>query len=174
METLEIETQKVQREADETLAQLIQLLSKFNQEQLNTAPFESSWTAGQLAQHLIMADGGFVDMINGPVKETQRNVDELVSKIKTIFLNFDIKMSSPDFIVPQLIDYEKEELVDLMNKIKSDLNKSLETLDLTKTCTTFELPVLGFLTRLEAVYFIIYHTQRHIHQLTKIYQKVVK
>jgi hypothetical protein len=174
METLAIEIQKVQREADETLAQLIQLLSKFNQEQLNAAPFESSWTAGQLAQHLIMADGGFVDMINGPVKETQRNVDELVSKIKTIFLNFDIKMSSPDFIVPQLIDYEKEELVDLLNKIKSDLNKSLETLNLTKTCTTFELPVLGFLTRLEAVYFIIYHTQRHIHQLTKIYQKVVK
>jgi hypothetical protein len=173
METLD-RNSKVRREADETLTRLIQLLSKFNQEQLNTVPFEGSWTAGQLAQHLIMADGGFVEMINDPVKETQRNVDELVSKIKTIFLNFDIKMSSPDFIVPQLIDYEKEELVGSLNKIKSNLNKSLETLDLTKTCTSFELPVLGFLTRLEAVYFIIYHTQRHVHQLTKIYKKVTE
>src|ERR1700694_2814243 len=117
METATIEIQRVQQEADETLTQLIHLLSKFNQEQLNIVPFEGSWTAGQLAKHLIMADGGFVEMINGPVKETQRNVDELVSKIKTIFLNFDIKMSSPDFIVPQLIDYEKEELIDSLNKI---------------------------------------------------------
>jgi hypothetical protein len=174
METLDIKIQKVQKEADETLAQLIQLLSKFDQQQLNTVPFEDSWTAGQLAKHMIMSDGGFVDMINGPVKETQRKVDEMASKIKTDFLNFDIKMSSPDFIAPQLIDYKKDEVIDSLNKIKYDLNKSFDTIDLTKTCTAFELPVYGFLTRLEAVYFIIYHTQRHIHQLQKMHQKIIE
>jgi hypothetical protein len=123
---------------------------------------------------MVLADGGFAEMISGPVIETQRKVDEMISKIKSIFLNFDSKLSSPDFVIPQLIDYEKEELIDSLTKIKISINKSLETLDLTKTCTAFELPVLGFLTRLEATYFVIYHTQRHVHQLKRIHQKVVK
>jgi len=161
------------REVENTLKELIQLVSSFNQEQINTIPFEGSWTAGQLGRHMIKSNSGFVEMLNGPVKDSGREPDKMVERIKEDFLDFNTKMKSPDFIVPENINYNKEALLSSLNNIKVDLNKAVLTLDLTKTCLVFELPVYGALTRLEAIYFVIYHTQRHIHQLKNIFQKVV-
>lgn len=69
--------------------------------------------------------------------------------------------------------YEKAYLLGALQDIKAGLDHAVTTLDLTKTCLAFELPVFGYLTRLEAIYFVIYHTQRHLHQLKNIYQQVV-
>jgi hypothetical protein len=167
-----MEIKNVQKETGRTLNQFIKILSQFNQEQINIVPFEGGWTAGQVAKHIILADGGFADALNGPVGNTARRADEMHETIKGIFLNFDLKLSSPDFVLPPPGKYKKDELTNDLDKIKASLDKSIETLDMTKTCLAFELPVFGFLTRLEGVYFIIYHTRRHIRQLESIYKKV--
>jgi len=163
-------TTKLLIEINQTLTELLQLLSLFDQEQINVIPFESSWTAGQLAQHLILSNAAIVRIVNGPVKETLRQPDENIKKIKSDFFDFTTKMQSPDFIVPEKIHFNKEDLIRATGNIKTQLYESIETLDLTKTCIT-ELPV-GALTRLEAIHFVLYHTQRHIHQLKNIFQKL--
>jgi len=160
--------------AVENLSQLIELLAKFEQKDINIIPFEGSWTAGQVAQHMVMANSGFADIMNGPVKETERAADEMEPKIKGDFLNFDIKMTTPDFIRPEARDYDKEELISALKNIREMVNNAAITLDMTKTCTAFELPVYGYLTRLEAVSFIAYHTQRHTHQLKNIYNNIIE
>lgn len=160
-------------EIDETFKGLLRLLSSFNQEQINAIPFKGSWTAGQLARHLIKSGFGFVKLLNGPVGETERIPDEMVEEIRASFLNFGIKMTSPDFIVPEDTAYEKDDLLNSLESIKAAIVLAILTLDLTKTCSAFELPVIGYLTRLECIYFVIYHTQRHIHQLRNISQKIV-
>lgn len=96
----------------------------------------------------------------------------MVAKIKADFLDFSTKMTSPDFVVPENIEYKKDDLLDSLAKVRSKFEKVIMTSDLTKTCSGTKLPVYGALTRLEAIYFIIYHTQRHLHQLRNIYQKV--
>ncbi len=48
-------TNKIHKEIDETFAELQRLISSFDQEQINIVPFEGSWTAGQLAQHVIIS-----------------------------------------------------------------------------------------------------------------------
>ncbi len=96
----------------------------------------------------------------------------LKDKIKASFLDFTIKMKSPDFIVPADKNYKKDELLKILENFRLKINLAIETLDLAKTCLAFELPVLGFLTGLESIYFILYHTQRHIQQLKNIYQKL--
>jgi len=115
---------------------------------------------------------GFEKTINGSVAETERAPDALKDKIKASFLDFTIKMKSPDFIIPADKNYKKDELLKILENFRLKINLAIETLDLTKTCLAFELPVLGFLTRLEAIYFILFHTQRHIHQLKNICQKL--
>lgn len=150
------------------MAELMELLSSFKQEQINSIPFEGSWTAGQVTQHIILYISGFIELLAGPVRETLRKPDEQVANLKAAFLNFDIKMKSPDFIIPAIQDYKKDELLSTLDHIKRNLNKAIEAADLTKTFIGFELPVLGFLTGLEIVHFISYHTQRHIHQLKSI------
>jgi len=164
--------EKVINEAEGTLSALENLFSNFNAKQVNEVPFAGSWTAGQLANHLIMANGGFVEVINGPTTETSKPADIMVERIKGDFLNFNIKFDSPEFIYPEHKDYDKAELLAKLKQIRSNVSDVLTKLDLTKTCTAFELPVYGFLTRLEAIYFIIYHTQRHTQQLKNIYSKL--
>jgi len=164
-----MENNTIAKEANENLTGLIQLVENFKPDQINVVPFEGSWTAGQLAQHMVMANSGFADILNGPVKETERKPDEMVPKIKGDFLNFNIKMTAPEFIRPEAKEYDKVELISALKNIRERVDEATETLDLTKTCLAFELPVYGYLTRIEAVSFVAYHTQRHIHQLKNIY-----
>ncbi|MBC7827664.1 MAG: DinB family protein [Chitinophagaceae bacterium] len=163
---------EIQTKIDNTLTELIQLFSTIDQQQINIVPYEGSWTAAQLAQHMILSNSGFAEMINGPVKETKRNPDELVERIKSDFLDFTTKMKSPDPIVPAMAQYNKEDLLNSSKNIRENVHTAIQTEDLTKTCVMFELPGYGFLTRLEAAHFILYHTQRHIHQLKKIIRKL--
>jgi hypothetical protein len=55
-----------------------------------------------------------------------------------------------------------------LEEIKATIDHAIQTLELSRTCLAFEIPVYGFLTRTEAIYFVIYHTQRHIQQLKNI------
>ena len=164
--------EKVFKEAEGTLSALENLFSNFSAKQVNEVPFAGSWTAGQLANHLIMANGGFVEVINGPTTETSKPADIMVESIKNDFLNFNIKFDSPEFIYPENRDHNQEELLIKLKQIRNNVAEVITKLDLTKTCTAFELPVYGFLTRLEAIYFIIYHTQRHTQQLKNIYSRL--
>lgn len=164
--------EKVFKEAEGTLSALENLFSNFSAKQVNEVPFAGSWTAGQLANHLIIANGGFVEVINGPTTETSKPADIMVESIKNDFLNFNIKFDSPEFIYPENRDYNQEELLIKLKQIRNHVAEVITKLDLTKTCTAFELPVYGFLTRLEAIYFIIYHTQRHTQQLKNIYSRL--
>lgn len=159
-------------EADRTFTELLQLISSINEEQINIVPFEGSWTAGQVAQHLVLSAGGFVQLLNGPVIDTERDPEQNIANLRAAFLNFNIKMQSPDFIIPPDKIYQKQELINTLQDIKIDFLKAIDTLDITKTCTTFEIPMLGYITRAEAIAFTIVHTQRHIHQLKNIYSKI--
>lgn len=162
METILLDT-------DRTFTTLLQAASSFDEEKLNQIPFSDSWTAGQVVQHLILANTGFIEVMQGPVKDAGREPDQLVAQIRADFLNFDTKMKSPDFILPLPIDYSKQRQLGTLENIKSSLINLIQTMELDKICLTFELPGYGFLTRIEAIYFVNYHSQRHTHQLNNIY-----
>lgn len=149
-----------------------QVLSAIPDTQLNVVPHAGAWTPGQLARHVILSASGFLQVINGPTRPTDRPYDAGVEKLRTTFLDFSTNMKSPDFVVPPAMDYDKGRLLDSLEKIKSGLEPVFNTLDLTLTCTAFELPRAGYLTRWEALHFILYHTQRHLHQLRQKAQEV--
>jgi hypothetical protein len=157
-----------------SLVEFNELISSLNEKYINTVPVEGGWTAGQLARHVIKSNSGFLKLLNGPVKETKRKYDEMAENIKISFSDFNVKMKSPDFILPEIVDYKKEDLLNSLKEINNGLIQSVKSSDMTKTCIVFELPVLGNVTRFEAVYFVIYHTRRHIHQLKNIIKTIEK
>lgn len=163
-----MQTKEICTLADNALTALIDQLASFDQEQLNLEPFKGSWTAGQVGEHMIMSNSGFVEMINGEVTDTEREPDQFVAQIREIFSNYNTKLEAPQFVRPALTSYNKEYLLHSLNYIKTDLKRAIITLDLNLTCTSFAVPVMGYITRLEAVNFVIYHTQRHVHQLKNI------
>lgn len=161
--------EKVIVEAEETLSALENAFSKFDVDEINTVPFKGSWTAGQLTEHMILSNSGFLQVINGPVTETDKPADLMVAQIKKDFLNFNVKYNSPKVIYPEDKIYHQPELMKNLRQIREGISEAVKGLDLTRTCVAYELPGYGFLTRLEAIYFVIYHTQRHVHQLKNIY-----
>jgi hypothetical protein len=133
----------------------------------NTVPFEGSWTAGQLLCHIIKSDTSILAALkDDAIPTTTRNGDEQVAKLESLFLNFDQKLDPPDFIVPEAIDYNKEELLATFRQGRGELANVLLHTNAMETCITH--PIFKDHTRLEMVWFIIVHTMRHTRQLEKI------
>lgn len=149
-----------------TEAALLGIYNELSQQELNTVPYEGSWTPGQLSEHLEKACS--VSTLYGRTTDTERAIDVNVEPLRKLFLDFTVKMQSPDFIYPLGDHYRKEEVVRTLETRWSDIRKAAATLDLTKTCLDFEMPVFGPLTRFEWLSFMVIHTQRHLHQLRKM------
>jgi hypothetical protein len=158
----------------ETFSKLNAVLSSFSENEMNTIPFEGSWTAGQVANHLIMAMSGLPELCNGKTEKSLREPDEKIKNIKAIFLDFTIKMESPESLYPSEIECNKNSILLSLQKIKQDMLNIAETNDLTLTCLDFELPVFGKFTIYEWLSFALIHSQRHIQQLNTIFQKMAK
>ena len=77
-------------------------------------------------------------------------------------------MTSPDFIEPADEVYDQNALLTQLKNVGDTLVKLVNDIDLSPTCLAFEVPVWGYMTRLEIIHFVIYHTQRHTRQLQQI------
>src|ERR1700744_2376376 len=80
--------------------EFLKALDLFDQDNINTVPFEGSWTGGQVAEHILKSVSGILETLNSPSKPTERNPEEFVKPLGDAFLNMDIKFQSPDFIIP--------------------------------------------------------------------------
>lgn len=162
----------LQQELDQAFANWTKATQQFGNEQYNLVPSEGSWTPGQIVQHLTLANGGFADMLYGETRQTERPADQHIGLLKNIMLNFDSKMEAPDFVRPEIKNYEKEPHLDNIKAINETLTKAIANLDLDATCLGFELPGIGYVTRLEALHFVMLHTIRHTNQLNRAYQQL--
>jgi dihydrofolate reductase len=168
--SLKIMQTKILEEIEITGKEFIQLISSFSQEQINQVPFEGSWTAGQVSEHVIKSVSGVAYAIRGKVKPADRPADQNIEPIRAVFLDFTIKMKSPEFIIPGNAPYRKEPLILEMEKGIASIADTIKTSRLDEICLGFEFPGFGFLTRTEWIHFTLFHTQRHIHQLKNIFR----
>src|SRR4051812_48187421 len=123
MTTINVNLEELITLFGDTKVELQRLLSSFTSEQFNCLPFEGSWTVGQIANHLVMSNAGFLEILNGPARETERAADELVPIFKRDFLNFSIKMISPEFVRPQNKNYKKEDLIKCLDDIMASIHQ---------------------------------------------------
>jgi len=151
----------------------LKTLALFAQDNFNTVPFEGSWTAGQVAQHIFKSIDGVPDLIIGGSKPTERDPVQNVPGLRQMFLDFETKMKSPDFILPDDSPKDLQQLAQALKERFNAIIKNSAGADLTLTFTEFEFPGMGEVTRLELLNFISVHTQRHTHQLKEI-QKHLK
>lgn len=159
---------KIEAEIAPTIDRLIQAIAGFSDDDFNVVPFEGSWTAGQVAEHLRLATGNLTGLFYGNTTVTERNPEAKIQQTADLFLNFETKLVSPDFIDPKMMRYEKDAMIRFFTDTKAKMLQAAAELDLSMTCEDFGLPVFGKLTRVEWIAFVIYHIQRHTLQLKKI------
>ncbi|SEL01992.1 DinB family protein [Parapedobacter koreensis] len=160
------------RALENAFDELLVALSSLDQEELNTVPFKGSWTAGQVGDHLHRSYD-VVECLTGRTETTQRDPGAYIAPLSEQFLNFEIKMQSPDFILPTDEPVEKEQLLNgLKRRTSAILDFAVSGADMTLTCLDFELPTLGTLTRNEWLNFVLVHTMRHNYQLANIMHRL--
>lgn len=163
----------IQKSIVETFKELNDKLNSFSESELNIIPFEGSWTAGQVVKHLILSSAGFPEMCAGKTEKTTREPDEKIKDIEALFLNFDIKMESPEFILPANTEYSKNSLALSLLKNEKELLDITDHYDLSLTILDFELPGFGKFTILEWIGFVLTHIKRHLSQLQSISKMVI-
>jgi len=154
---------------DSNTNELFRLLTSFSEDEINTIPFINSWTAAQIAEHITRSNVTIIQSLQVNGEPSARQPDERVQELKDTFLDFSIQLKSPDFILPTQDIYAKESLI-------AELERSIRRLrEVSLKANFYEAlnhPAFGEITKLEIFHFVIYHTQRHIHQLKKIYTEL--
>lgn len=159
-------------ELENSTKELLDILRSFDSRQINKIPFEGSWSAGQVAEHLLKAESGVPGTLTGPVKPVERPGDEKIPAIEAVFLDFSTKLKSPEFILPGPGPHEKETLLRGFDVVRKKIDGIGRSADLTMTCTGFSLPQMGELTRLEWIHFVVCHSRRHVRQMERIRRHV--
>lgn len=156
---------KLSADIGDTFQQLSKLLSGFGPETLNKVPFEGSWTAGQVAEHIIICGSAIPD---SKTTAAERAFDEKEASVAELFLNPGIKFEADPLLQPKQATHNREYLLQMLQKIAARHKTTAETADLQALCLDMELPGFGHLTRYEWLRFVLVHTQRHTRQIEKI------
>jgi PhnB protein len=169
MITEKINTKELFASLDETTSTFSQLISSLSEEKINTVPYENSWTAAQVAEHVTMSNESMIQGLSTEGRPTLRDIDAGAPKLKEIFLDFTTKLQSPKFILPTKDTYRKESVV---TNFKSTIDRLTDLRNKVDLSETISHHVLGDVTKLEILHFVVYHTQRHVHQLKKIHKTI--
>lgn len=153
-----------EKEFNRTTRELIELLSGLDEDQLNRVPFRGSWSAGQLGHHL-WKSYAVVETLRGRVQPANRVPDQKIVSVEKLFLDHNLKMESPEELVPSEYPIEKEGILKGLRQRISELETTIREEDLSLLCLDFAIPQYGKFTRLEWIAFTTIHTRRHVHQL---------
>jgi len=165
MATETFNTNEILSATSDAVSQLTDLMSAVEEDKINTIPYEGSWTAPQLLRHVTKSINGMTKAMHMDAKPAERNPGERIEQLKKIFLDFSKKLTQPEFIVPEEQIYEKQSSIDELNKSFNRFKESAESGNLDDMIEG--LP-LGPITKLEITHFVLYHTQRHLHQMKRI------
>lgn len=169
-----MDTRQLLLELDQSEHDFYAILASFEPEQINVVPFTGSWTAGQVAEHILLSESGIPETLLGSTAPTERPVAQFVPVIESIFLDFTAHYQSPDFIIPSPGPHDHEELLKAFKTNRAGIRNLAATIDLSLTCTDFAFPQIAELTRWEWLQFVLCHSQRHTRQLRNIFEKVAE
>lgn len=162
---------KLISDLDISTRQLLQQLSFFSDKGFNRQPPDNGWSAAQIGEHLLMLDVIAATVMSGETIPTNRPPDEKVTIIKTAMEDV-TKRIAPERVQPSTTGKDKLTLIKDIQQQRDSLKNIIGTTDITDACSSFKHPALGTLTKLEWLYFIIYHTQRHVEQLHQLGEKL--
>jgi hypothetical protein len=157
---------------ESTKTELLETLGRFSDQNINTVPFEGSWTGGQVAEHILISASAVAGALGGPAEPADRDPEQHIQLFEQVFLNFDHKLKSPDFILPSDEPKNKQAMLNALGETFTNIEHAATKGELDLICTGFDMPTIGKLSRKELIFFTIVHTKRHIHQLKNIIETI--
>ena len=165
METENLSIKELLSEISSAVAGLNTLMATVDAYKVNISPYDDSWTAPQLLNHVTKSINGMAKAMQTDSAPANRNPAKRVDELRKIFLDFSQKFQSPAFIVPDNRTYEPLRTINQLNEAFERFEESASTANL---ADLIEGLPFGAVTKLEIMYFTLFHTQRHLHQMEKI------
>jgi hypothetical protein len=159
---------------ENAITDFAQTLSYFNDQHVNLESFDGRWTAAQVADHVLKSLQNVPGVLGGNSSAPGRDELKNVEIIRSVFLNYENKMQSPEFILPSEIPLDKKLLIGALHEANKSIKEIVQSIDLSNSFTDFQFPGIGALTGYEWLCFAECHTIRHTRQLKNIYAIVNK
>ena len=153
-------------ELEESTRMLIKELSAFSDEQFFQRPAEGIWSAGEIAEHILLLESRANEGMH-TARTGNRPIDLKIIPMRDGLKEDEKKYVAPTIVIPKGEMKNKQALLQALVLQRDVLKNLIRQMDLS-LITEFRHPVIGSMSRLEWVYFHIYHTERHVRQLRSL------
>jgi hypothetical protein len=143
------------------------LIINFSPEIFLLQPSPDRWSAAQQAEHLLKVDMTTYQALKSETIPTNRPPDQKIPLIREA-MESDTKRIAPERVQPSVTKLEPQVIAAQITAVREKVARLIRELDLSEACRVYKHPSLGTLTRLEWVYFNIYHAERHIRQIEEL------
>lgn len=144
---------------------LVQLLQSIDEPNFNQKPGADKWSVAQVADHIRLSNNSVAKALALKGKPVDRNPGERIDELKKIFLDFQKKYQSPDFIVPSKDIYDPKLL---LKELQESIHLIRERMYEDNLDELINHPAFGDISKFEILHFVLYHTQRHLRQIKEI------
>ncbi|MFN1834592.1 DinB family protein [Balneola sp. MJW-20] len=153
----------------------IRMIKDYPDEHFNTKPDEESWSAAEIAEHIYRSEFGISKLFSGEKKVSEKLLsDQRVEKMEKIMLDTSRKAQAFGAIIPRGDLKTKEELTGKFRENREKILSAYDESDQDDLCMNFEHPMFGYLTVREWLEFNVFHTLRHMKQMTATLKNISK
>ncbi|MBI2285169.1 MAG: DinB family protein [Bacteroidetes bacterium] len=145
--------------------QLLEELSRFDNPAFNYKPEAHQWSAGEIAEHLLLFDLWLNSILQTASKNTQRDPQDKINMITAGLANRFISMENPTRLNPASTVKEPQKLIKQISNSRKKLLVLISHIDLTREYPGTPHPLFGVLSGVEWINFQILYTRRYLEQL---------
>jgi hypothetical protein len=152
---------------NDSTTRLFRELGRFDSHSFNLS-LGDRWNPGQIAEHILLTDIAVFRVLQGPLSFAGRKTDEKLPEIQQVWTDRSQKLEALPANIPS--DQLKDP-VTMQGKIMRERNEMiqfLKTVEEDSLCISRPHRFHGELTMSEWIWFVIYHTDRHIEQVKEI------
>jgi hypothetical protein len=151
---------------------LLELMLSFSPPEFPEKPEPETWSAAQIADHIIMIEM-FVNKVYGSSsREADRAGDQKVKVMHDALLNSEKRFKAPDFVLPSPSGRLQAQAVKEFTEQRAAVRSHIENTDSSLLYPSFKHPMLGEMSVWEWGWFSVFHTERHIRQMQKLLPKI--
>ncbi len=151
-----------------TTDELTQLIEKFDHESFNKKPAPDKWSAGEVAEHLLIFDIRLNLILEGATHATKRDITEQVPIFTAHVSNRENKIDAPEFLLPSAGIKSPTAIVEKIRTERRKIFKAIEERDLSLLNKTIPHRFFGEMTGYEWINLIDVHAHRHMEQLKEL------
>lgn len=159
--------QSVKRELDRDTENILACLNGIADNTMMLIPSKGSWSLMECFEHVHALEKLLNGIFQGPVEHTQRDASLKAEQIWEVFNNDNRKLNAPEPIAPRA-SFKNREVLEKALAANREQLIALAEQGPDELCMAFGHHYFGNMTRLEWLYFCLYHSERHLRQAERI------